>query len=142
MTTKQITPAARKAARIRSRERLTRRRSRSSRYSRRELSAALLEMLGEPVRVTFTARPRWMSGYEALVLLLRTRAAEGDVTAGETLADLLQRVGLAERLDPVVGEGDAPATSPEKQLDAAFAERMRQQALHSDESAAGAATSR
>lgn len=122
-------------------ERLRPRLNRTSRYSRRELSAALMEMLGEPVRVTFIGRPRWMSGYEALVLLLRTRAAEGDVVAGETLAELLQRVGLTD-LGPGVVDNDAPSTSPEKQLDAAFAERMRQQARHNAEFATNASAAR
>jgi hypothetical protein len=102
----------------------------------RSLSSALTDVLSQRVKVTFTETPRWMSGYDAIVLVLRDRALGGDATACQVLADLMKFAGMAGAASSEGTALAAPPTSPEEELDEAFAERARQRS-HPEDDLAG-----
>lgn len=106
--------------------------------SGRSLSTALTDVLSQRVRVTFTERPRWMSGYDAIVLVLRDRAVAGDATACQVLADLMKYAGMTGAAAAQEAAAlPAPQTSPEEELDEAFAERARLRNYHEEGPNAG-----
>ena len=77
-----------------------------------------------------------MSGYDAIVLVLRDRALGGDATACQVLADLMKFAGMAGAASSEGTALAAPPTSPEEELDEAFAERARQRS-HPEDDLAG-----
>ena len=88
-------------------------------------SAELItNMLSQRVRIALGDRVRWMTGYEALSLLLNDRVGRGDARAGELLAHLVKYPVPTGNRQPALDGALAPRTPAETKLAKAFAQRI------------------
>jgi hypothetical protein len=84
----------------------------------------ITNLLSQRVRIALADRVHWMTGYDALSLLLNDRVGRGDARAGELLAHLVKYPAPQGNRQPALDGAIAPSTPTETKLEKAFAQRM------------------
>ena len=84
----------------------------------------ITNLLSQRVRIALSDRVHWMTGYEALSLLLNDRVERGDARARELLAHLAKYAAPHGDRQPTLDGAIAPSTPAETKLEKAFAQRI------------------
>jgi hypothetical protein len=84
----------------------------------------ITNMLRQRVRIALADRVHWMTGYEALSLLLNDRVGRGDARASELLAHLIKHPPPQGDRQLTLDGAIAPSTPAETKLMEAFAQRI------------------